>query len=62
MSIDVALEELRTRRAEEAEAEAIGTWEAWAAMKAKRGFRRRRVLGWSRSKVKAWMDIAEQQA
>lgn len=58
MSIEIALEELRVRRAEEAEAEADGSWEAWARMKNKRAFRRRRVLQWSRAKTKAWLQIA----
>jgi hypothetical protein len=61
MTIDVALEELRRRRAEEAEAERNGTWEAWCKMKKQRGFRRRQI-GWSRSKMRAWLEIAEQQA
>lgn len=58
MSIEIAIEELRVRRAEEAEAEADGSWDAWAAMKSKRGYRRRRVLQWSRAKTKAWLQIA----
>jgi hypothetical protein len=59
MSLDIAIEELRTRRAEEAAAEAIGSYGAWVQMKSKRAYRRRRILQWSRTKTKAWLEIAE---
>jgi len=58
--IDLALEELRLRRIEAATAEKDGSWEAWARMKRARSLRRR-DLGWSRSNMKAWLDIAERE-
>jgi hypothetical protein len=59
VSLDIAIEELHTRRREESEAERDGSWEAWCAMKSTRGYRRRRI-GWSRSKMKEWLRIAEE--
>lgn len=58
MSIDLAIAELRRRRAEQAEAERDGSWEAFAAMKRTWGFRRKREFGWPRAKMKAWLEIA----
>ncbi len=58
MSIDIAKEELAIRRREKAEAEADGSWEAYSAMKRKWGYRRRKI-GWPRSKMNAWLEIAE---
>jgi hypothetical protein len=59
MSLDIALEELSQRQREQAAVETIGTWDAFAAMKHARALRRRQ-LKWPRSKMKAWLAIAEQ--
>ena len=61
MSIDIAIEELHRRRVEQAAAEQDGSWEAYAEMKQKWG-RRRREIGWTRSKMRAWLDVAERQS
>jgi len=60
MSIDIAIEELRLRRAEQAAAEQDGSWEAYAEMKHKWG-RRRREIGWPRAKMRAWLEIAKRE-
>lgn len=58
MTIDWAMQELKIRRQEEREAEEIGTWEAFAAMKRRRSYRRK-DMGYSRTKAKAWLELAE---
>jgi len=60
MTIDWAMQELKIRRQEEREAEEIGTWEAFAAMKRRRSYRRK-DMGYSRTKAKAWIEIAERE-
>lgn len=61
MTIEWAREELTLRRQEQAAAEADGTWETFAQMKRAWAFRRREI-GFSRAKVRAWLEIAEQEA
>ncbi len=60
MSIEWAREEIKIRHHEEKEAEADGSWEAWAAMKRRRSYRRK-DMGYSRTKAKAWIEIAERE-
>lgn len=60
MTLEWARTELATRRAEEAAAEAEGTWDAFAAMKRRRSYRRK-GMGYSRSKAKAWLEIVERE-
>ena len=61
MSIDIAIDELKMRRAEMAAAENDGSWESFCAMKKAWGIRRRSI-GWSRAKMNAWLEIAERQS
>lgn len=58
MTIEWAREELRIRREEERIAEEDGTWEAFAAMKRRRSYRRK-DMGYSRTKARAWLELAE---
>lgn len=58
MTIEWGINEIKARKQEEIDAEADGSWEAWAAMKRRRSYRRK-SMGYSRSKAKAWMEVAE---
>ena len=58
MTVEWGMEEIKIRRKEEKEAEEDGSWEAFARMKRTRSYRRK-AMGYSRSKAKAWMEIAE---
>lgn len=60
MTIEWAREELIRRREEQAAAEADGTWETFAQMKRAWAFRRKDI-GYSRAKARAWLEIAEQE-
>lgn len=58
MTLEWAIEELKIRRKEDKEVEEDGSWEAFAQMKRKRSFRRK-AMKYSRSKAKAWLEVAE---
>lgn len=58
MTVEWGMQEIKIRRKEEKEAEEDGSWEAFARMKRIRSYRRK-AMGYSRSKAKAWMEIAE---
>lgn len=58
MTLDWAKQELRRRKAEQEAVQSDGTWDAFAAMKRAWAFRRK-AMGYSRAKARAWMDIAE---
>jgi len=58
MTLAWGMEEIKIRRKEEKQAEEDGSWEAFAQMKRTRSYRRK-AMGYSRSKAKAWMEIAE---
>jgi hypothetical protein len=58
MTIEWGINEIKIRKQEELEAEENGSWEAWATMKRRRAYRRK-SMGYSRSKAKAWMEVAE---
>jgi len=60
MTIEWARDELKIRRQEEIDAEADGTWEAWASMKRRRSYRRK-DMKYSRTKARAWMELAERE-
>lgn len=58
MTLEWAIEELKIRRKEDQDAEKDGSWEAFAQMKRTRSFRRK-AMKYSRSKAKAWLEVAE---
>jgi hypothetical protein len=58
MTLEWAIEEIKIRRKEDKQAEEDGSWEAFAQMKRTRSFRRK-AIGYSRTKAKAWMEVAE---
>lgn len=60
MSIEWAREEVIRRRRELSAVEADGSWEAFATMKRSWAFRRK-DMGYSRAKARAWLEIAEQE-
>jgi hypothetical protein len=58
MTIEWARKELKIRCQEDRDAEEDGTWEAFAAMKRRRSYRRK-DMGYSRTKARAWLELAE---
>lgn len=60
MSVEWARHELAMRRREDAETQADGSWDAFARMK-RTWAKRRKEMGFSRAKAKAWLEIAERE-
>lgn len=58
MTLEWAIEELKIRRKEDQDAEEDGSWETFSQMKRTRAYRRK-AMGYSRSKAKAWLEVAE---
>ena len=58
MTLEWAIEELKIRRKEDQDAEEDGSWETFSRMKRTRAYRRK-AMGYSRSKAKAWIEVAE---
>jgi hypothetical protein len=58
MTIEWGIEEIKIRRKEDEDAEQDGSWENFSRMKRIRAYRRK-AMGYSRSKAKAWMEVAQ---
>lgn len=60
MTLEWARDEVMRRRKEQAAVEIDGSWEAFALMKRDWAGRRKR-MGYSRAKARAWIEIAERE-